>query len=121
MVAPLASAKLKLVIGRVVSNTAVVAFIVDDATDVPLAFTDTMDIVYVVVAPNPVMVIGLPLLVPWAPVLVDAMYPDMVPVGGLKLMVTLPLVVLTTAKLVGGFGTELVVTGLDGVELVDVP
>ena len=55
---------MKLVIGSVVNNAAVVALTVDDATDVPLIFTDTMDIVYVVLAPNPLIVIGLPVLAP---------------------------------------------------------
>ena len=36
-------------------------------------------------------------------------------------MVELVFVVLTTAKLVGGLGPELVVTGLDAVELDDLP
>ena len=36
-------------------------------------------------------------------------------------MVELVFVVLTTARLVGGFGIELVVTGLDGVDSVDLP
>lgn len=71
-----------------------------------------------VLAPNPVMVMGLPVLVPWDPVLVDAMYPDTVPCGGVKLIVAVEPVVLTTAKLVGLFGTRLVVTGLDAIELV---
>jgi hypothetical protein len=67
------------------------------------------------------MVMGLPVLVPWDPELVDAMYPTTVPWAGVKLMVALVLVVLTTAKLVGLFGTRLVVTGLDGSDGADVP
>ena len=53
--------------------------------------------------------------------LVLARYPDTVPIGGVKLIVTELLVVLTAAKLVGGFGTKLVVTGPDAIELIDVP
>jgi hypothetical protein len=45
----------------------------------------------------------------------------MTPVGTVKLTVTDELVVAVTAKLVGEFGTGLVVTAVDGSDDVDVP
>ena len=64
---------------------------------------------------------GLPVLAPWAPVLVLARYPATVPCGGVKLIVALLLAVLTTAKFVGGLGKKLVVIELDAVELAELP
>ena len=67
------------------------------------------------------MVIGLLVPVAWAPALVLTMYPLMTPVGAVKLTVTDEPVVAVTAKLVGVFGTGLVVTAVDGSDAADVP
>jgi hypothetical protein len=54
-------------------------------------------------------VIGLLTLVPWAPVVVVAVYPltSVVPIGGVKLIVTEDPVALTTARFVGVWGPVL--------------
>ena len=53
--------------------------------------------------------------------LVLAIYPVINPVGGLKLIVALEPVVLTSVRLVGGLGKEFVVTGSDAIDVTDVP
>jgi len=53
--------------------------------------------------------------------LVLAIYPLTIPVGGVKLIVALEPVVFTRFRLVGGLGKEFVVTGSEAIDVTDVP
>jgi hypothetical protein len=96
--------------------------IVDDAVEIPFGFTDLTEIVYVLLAPKPKIVIGEVRLDPVKPLKSVAIYPlTMLPTGGVKLIVILVPVTPTNDKLVGGPGYILVVIEFDTDDATEIP